>query len=46
MHNGSDQWAKLWDARTLDAKDLVVEVGRVNDMNERQVAKMYETFNR
>jgi len=42
MHNGSDQWAKLWDARTLDAKDLVVEVGRVNDMKRTASGQMYE----
>jgi len=37
---------KLWDARTLKPESLVVEVGRIGDMTERQTAKMYELFNR
>jgi len=36
---------KLWDARTLKPESLVVEVGRVKEMTDRQIAKMYELFN-
>jgi len=46
MSGVDEQFTKLWDARTLDPKSLIVEVGRVNDMNERQVSKMYELFNK
>jgi len=43
--SGDAQFSKLWDARTLDPQKLIVEVGRINDMNERQALKMYEVFN-
>lgn len=46
MSSVDAQFSKLWDARTLDPKDTLIEVGRVNDMNERQVLKMYEIFNK
>ena len=42
----SNQFSKLWDYKSLDPKDLVIEVGRVNDMKPAQAAKMYETVNR
>jgi gamma-butyrobetaine dioxygenase len=41
----SNKFKKLWDHKTLDPENLVVEVGRVKDMNQRQTAKMYETVN-
>jgi len=41
----SNKFTKLWDHKTLDPQSLVVEVGRVNDMSPRQIAKMYETVN-
>jgi alpha-ketoglutarate-dependent taurine dioxygenase len=41
-----DQYAKLWDASTLDPKNLVVEVGRVGAMSDRAIHKMFELFNK
>jgi gamma-butyrobetaine dioxygenase len=42
----SDKFSKLWDYKSLDPDNLIVEVGRVNDMTQAQTAKMYEIVNR
>jgi alpha-ketoglutarate-dependent taurine dioxygenase len=38
--------AKLWDHSTLDPAALLVEVGRIGDLNKRQISDIYERFNR
>jgi gamma-butyrobetaine dioxygenase len=42
----SSEFNKLWDHKSLSPETLVIEVGRVNDMDARQIAKMYDTVNR
>ena len=46
MSSTNAQFTKLWDNKTLDLRDIVVEVGRVADMNEQQLGRMYDIFNR
>jgi gamma-butyrobetaine dioxygenase len=42
----SKKYNKLWDYKSLDPENLIVEVGRVNDMTQAQTAKMYDIVNR
>lgn len=37
---------KIWNHATLDLTDLIVEVGRVNDMSPEQIDRMYGTVNK
>jgi alpha-ketoglutarate-dependent taurine dioxygenase len=40
------EYTKFWNARTLDPRDLIVRVDRMQDIKERQVDEIYELFNR
>jgi alpha-ketoglutarate-dependent taurine dioxygenase len=40
------EYAKCWDARTLDPADLIVRVDRMKDVSGRQVDAVYEIFNK
>lgn len=42
----SNAFDKLWDHSTLNPETLIVKVGRVNDMKQSQIAKLYETVNK
>lgn len=42
----SNKLSKLWDHKSLDPENLIVEVGRVSDMTKSQTAQMYDTVNR
>lgn len=40
------EYTKDWNAQTLDPRALIVRVERMKDLEERQVAEIYERFNR
>jgi alpha-ketoglutarate-dependent taurine dioxygenase len=41
-----NEYTKHWDARTLDPRDLIVRVDRMQDIKDRQVDEIYELFNK
>ncbi len=44
--NADREFTKLWNHATVDPQNLIIEVGRISQMDRVQRAKMYELFNR